>query len=88
MARCIFVGGRVHSGIDPSLLGAIAVPPLNARIPVTFALVLLALALTGALSAYLGGARWGPAVIRLVAGGAIAMAVTFGVGQLLGAAGI
>jgi VIT1/CCC1 family predicted Fe2+/Mn2+ transporter len=44
--------------------------------------------LTGALSAYLGGARWGPAMIRLVAGGAIAMAVTFGVGQLLGAAGI
>ena len=38
-------------------------------------MVLLALALTGALSAYLGGARWGPAVIRLVAGGAIAMAV-------------
>jgi VIT1/CCC1 family predicted Fe2+/Mn2+ transporter len=62
--------------------------PAGARIPVTFAVVLLALALTGALSAYLGGARWGPAVIRLVAGGAIAMAVTFGVGQLLGAAGI
>ncbi|HEX6758103.1 MAG TPA: hypothetical protein VF086_06760, partial [Propionibacteriaceae bacterium] len=30
--------------------------PINARIPVTFAVVLLALALTGALSAYLGGA--------------------------------
>jgi VIT1/CCC1 family predicted Fe2+/Mn2+ transporter len=67
---------------------AILMPPTGARIPVTFAVVLLALALTGVLSAYLGGARWGPAVIRLVAGGAIAMAVTFGVGQLLGAAGI
>jgi VIT1/CCC1 family predicted Fe2+/Mn2+ transporter len=67
---------------------AILIPPSGARIPVTFAVVLLALALTGALSAYLGGARWGPAVIRLVAGGAIAMAVTFGVGQLLGTAGI
>jgi VIT1/CCC1 family predicted Fe2+/Mn2+ transporter len=67
---------------------AILMPPTGARIPVTFVVVLLALALTGVLSAYLGGARWGPAVIRLVAGGAIAMAVTFGVGQLLGAAGI
>jgi VIT1/CCC1 family predicted Fe2+/Mn2+ transporter len=67
---------------------AILVPPTGARILVTFAVVLLALALTGALSAFLGGARWGPAMIRLVAGGAIAMAVTFGVGQLLGAAGI
>jgi vacuolar iron transporter family protein len=67
---------------------AILMPPAGARIPVTFAVVLLALALTGALSAYLGGARWGPAVIRLVAGGAIAMAVTFAVGQLLGTAGI
>jgi vacuolar iron transporter family protein len=45
-------------------IGAIAVPPLNARILVTFAVVLLALAMTGALSAYLGGARWSPAVIR------------------------
>jgi vacuolar iron transporter family protein len=67
---------------------AILLPPTGARIPVTFVVVLLALALTGALSAYLGGARWGPAVIRLVAGGAIAMAVTFGVGQLLGTVGI
>jgi vacuolar iron transporter family protein len=48
---------------------AIAVPPHGARIPVTFAVVLLARALTGAAIAYLGGARWGPAVIRLVAGG-------------------
>jgi len=67
---------------------AILMPPTGARIPVTFVVVLLALALTGALSAYLGGARWGPAVIRLVVGGAIAMAVTFGVGHLLGAAGL
>ena len=48
----------------------------------------LALALTGALSAKLGGARWAPAVARLVFGGALAMAVTYGIGQLVGAAGI
>ena len=50
--------------------------------------MLLALALTGALSAYLGGARWVPAVARLVVGGALAMAVTYGIGQLVGATGI
>ncbi len=58
------------------------------RVPVTFVVVLLALALTGVLSAKLGGARWAPAVVRLVVGGALAMAVTYGIGQLVGAAGI
>ena len=51
-------------------------------------LPVLALAFTGALSAYLGGARLTPAVARLVVGGALAMAVTYGIGQLVGAAGI
>ena len=67
---------------------AILLPPAGARIPITFAVVLLALALTGALSAKLGGARWTPAVTRLVIGGALAMTVTYGIGQLVGAAGI
>jgi len=67
---------------------AILLPPAGIRIPVTFVVVLLALALTGALSAYLGGARWAPAVARLVVGGALAMAVTYGIGQLVGAVGI
>lgn len=69
-------------------IAAILLPPARVRVSVTFAVVLLALALTGALSAYLGGARWAPAVARLVLGGALAMAVTYGVGQLVGAAGI
>jgi len=38
---------------------AILLPPAGIRVPVTFVVVLLALALTGALSAYLGGARCG-----------------------------
>ena len=67
---------------------AILLPPPGVRVPVTFAVVLLALALTGALSAYLGGARWAPAITRLVVGGALAMAVTYGIGQLVGAAGL
>ena len=67
---------------------AILLPPSGIRIPVTFAVVLLALAVTGALSASLGGARWAPAIGRLVAGGAAAMAVTFGIGQLVGGVGL
>ena len=63
---------------------AILLPGPGARVPVTFAVVLLALAGTGALSAQLGQARRLPAITRLVLGGAIAMAVTFAIGQLVG----
>jgi VIT1/CCC1 family predicted Fe2+/Mn2+ transporter len=55
---------------------------------VTFVAVLLALALTGTISARLGGAGKGRAVLRLVVGGAAAMIVTWGVGRLLGVSGI
>lgn len=65
-------------------LVSILVPPAELRIPVTFASVLVALAITGAVSARLGGARSLPAVSRLVLGGAGAMAVTFGIGRLVG----
>ncbi|OZF32327.1 hypothetical protein CH296_12205 [Rhodococcus sp. 14-2496-1d] len=62
--------------------------PASQRIPVTFVVVLLALALTGTVSARLGGAPSRPAVTRIVIGGAIAMAVTYAIGQLAGVAGI
>ena len=67
---------------------AILLPPATARIPVTFVAVLVALAITGSLSARLGGARRSRAVLRVVTGGALAMAVTYGIGQLLGVAGV
>lgn len=67
-------------------LAAILLPTAGLRVPVTVVVVLLALAATGVLSARLGQARAGPAVVRLLVGGALAMAVTFGVGQLVGAA--
>ena len=63
---------------------AILLPGPGIRVPVTFAVVLLALAATGALSARLGESRPAPAVARLVVGGALAMAVTYGLGQLVG----
>lgn len=67
---------------------AILVLPVAVRVPVTFVVVLIALAGTGALSAKLGGARAKTAVFRVVVGGAIGMAVTYGVGHLLGGVGI
>ncbi len=62
--------------------------PASVRIPVTFVVVLLALAVTGTISARIGGAPPHRAVGRVVLGGALAMAVTFGIGQLVGAVGI
>lgn len=67
---------------------AILLPPAHLRIPVTFVVVLIALALTGSISSRLGGSPLRPAVIRVVIGGALAMAVTYAVGQLAGVAGV
>ena len=67
---------------------AIILPPAEARIPVTFAAVVLALALTGTVSARIGGSSKRKATLRLVLGGALAMAFTFAVGSLLGTTGI
>lgn len=67
---------------------AILLPPVEWRIPVTFVAVLLALAITGTVSAHLGGSGKGRAALRLVFGGALALIVTFGIGTLLGTSGI
>jgi VIT1/CCC1 family predicted Fe2+/Mn2+ transporter len=65
---------------------AILVPPVEIRIPVAFLSVLIALVLTGTVSAILGGARKRRAVLRVVLGGALAMLVTYGIGQMVGTA--
>ncbi|MFB7449445.1 MULTISPECIES: VIT1/CCC1 transporter family protein [unclassified Streptomyces] len=67
---------------------AIVLPPASARLWVTVVSVLAALAFTGWWSARLGSAPTGPAILRNVAGGALAMAVTYAAGSLLGAAGV
>lgn len=67
---------------------AILLPPEPARVPVTFVAVLLALALTGALSAWIGGSPWLRPTVRVVVGGAIALAATFLIGTLLGTTGV
>lgn len=63
---------------------AILLPPPEIRVGVCFVAVVLALALTGGVGARLGEAPVWRAVLRTVGGGAVAMAVTFGVGSLLG----
>lgn len=69
-------------------MAAILLPPEGWRVPITFVAVLVALALTGAVAAYLGGASRVRAMVRTVIGGALALAVTFAIGTLLGTAGI
>ncbi|MFC9999011.1 VIT family protein [Nocardia sp. NPDC127526] len=67
---------------------AILLPPTAWRIPVTFIAVLVALAITGSVSSRLGGSNPRRAVLRVVIGGALAMAVTYGIGQLADVSGI
>lgn len=65
---------------------AILLPPTTWRIPVTVVAVLVALMLTGVVSAGLGGAPKGRAVLRNVIGGGLALAITYAIGHLVGAA--
>ncbi|MGP7998568.1 MAG: hypothetical protein ACLPKI_14790 [Streptosporangiaceae bacterium] len=47
---------------------------------------MIALGLTGALSARLGGSNVRRAVLRVIIGGALGLAFTYGVGHLFGTA--
>jgi VIT1/CCC1 family predicted Fe2+/Mn2+ transporter len=66
-------------------LVAVSVAPAAARIPVAVAVTLIALGLLGDLGARLGGAPRRGATVRVVAWGAVAMAITSGIGALVGA---
>jgi len=66
----------------------VALSPAFIRIPLTFFSVLAALIITGTLSAHAGEAGKIKAIVRVVLGGMLAMAVTFGIGKLFGIAGI
>jgi VIT1/CCC1 family predicted Fe2+/Mn2+ transporter len=62
--------------------------PQAYRIPVTFAAVIVALGLTGYAAAAIGGSPRGRAAIRVVIGGAIALAATFLIGRLFHTTGV
>lgn len=64
---------------------AILVSPQHARIPATITTVLLALAGSGWVAARLGGAKPLRPILRVAVGGALAMAITFAIGHLIGA---
>ncbi|MDO5644784.1 MAG: VIT family protein [Dermabacter sp.] len=65
-------------------LAAVLLAPVGLKAVATFAAVLLALSLTGAISARLGQAAAGRATLRTILGGSAAMAVTYGIGSLIG----
>lgn len=73
------------------LLGAILpfaaalLAPATWRVATIFGVPLIALALTGTLSAKLGDAPVGRAVTRILVGGTLALVATFAVGSLFGA---
>lgn len=67
---------------------SVSLPPAPVRIPFAFISVVIALAITGTISAKIGGASIIPAVIRVVSGGVLAMAVTYFIGRLFGVSGI
>lgn len=70
-------------GLIPFL--AVIFAPGTTKIPVTVIAVVLALIITGYGSATVGGASRRRAVLRVVGGGLIAMAVTYYIGVLFGA---
>jgi VIT1/CCC1 family predicted Fe2+/Mn2+ transporter len=75
--------GSFAAGAVVPLL-AMAVSPPSARIPVTAVAALLALGGLGAVGARAGGARLGRPTVRVLVGGAVAMAATMVIGRLVG----
>jgi VIT1/CCC1 family predicted Fe2+/Mn2+ transporter len=63
---------------------AITLSPLGARVWVTVATVVVALAVCGFIQARLGFSPWGRAVGRNIVGGLLAMGVTYAVGSVVG----
>ena len=58
--------------------------PASARVAATVVVTLIALGLLGDVGARLGGAPRRRAIVRVVAWGAVAMAITAGIGALVG----
>lgn len=67
---------------------AILLPAPELRVPVAFGATLLSLSLTGAIAAGIGGGSQLRAAARVTIGGAMALAVTYAIGSLLGTTGL
>src|SRR4051794_29873941 len=64
---------------------AISLSPTSVRVLVTAVVALVALVVLGALGARAGGAPWRPASLRVVVLSSLAMALTYGIGRIVGA---
>jgi VIT1/CCC1 family predicted Fe2+/Mn2+ transporter len=73
----------ISGALVPVLLVALA--PASARIAATIVATLVGLVALGVVGARLGGAPPGRAAIRVVVGGAAALAIAIGIGRLTGA---
>ena len=76
------MGAFVLGALVPLLVMVLTAP--SVRVWATAGAVVGALVLTGVLSARIGGARVLPAVVRVVSGGVLAMAITYAIGMLVG----
>jgi len=76
----------ISGGIVPIL--AMYFSPAAWRIEITLASVVLALGITGVLSAYAGGANKTKATMRVIVGGVFAMLITYLIGKAFGVVGI
>ncbi len=65
-------------------IAGLLIAPASLRMPSIAAVTLISLAALGGLGGRLGGAPVGPAALRVAIGGALAMAITAGIGRLLG----
>jgi VIT1/CCC1 family predicted Fe2+/Mn2+ transporter len=83
------IGAALASAISFTLgalipLLAIVLPPQHWRVAVAVVVVMIALAFAGWAGALVGGGRPRRAMIRVLIGGGIGLAVTYGVGHLAG----
>lgn len=69
-------------------LAAMLLTDLQWRVGVTFLAVMIALAITGSTAAHIGGGPKLRAAVRLVLGGALALILTYAIGQLLDTSGV
>lgn len=75
--------GAFLVGSSIPLMG-VMLPPQHLQVPVTFFSVIVALVITGTVSAKISKAPMLRAVVRVVTGGALAMIVTYSIGYLFG----
>jgi vacuolar iron transporter family protein len=84
--QAAWISATSFAGMAVVPIVALLIAPSNFRIPTVAGLSLLSLASLGAFGGHLGGAPIGRAALRVTLGGALAMAVTAGIGRLFGVA--